>query len=81
MTLGDQKLDLRLGQWSPVFELKFKAGFAFTVHAVTQVILTEVKDRVSLYFVPLQIHPLHSCGTTPRRRAWSRMPGRSAAAT
>ena len=60
LTLGDQKLDLRLGQWSPVFEIKFKAGFAFTVHAVTQVILTELKDRVSLYFVPLQIHPLHS---------------------
>ncbi|HET6846899.1 MAG TPA: alkaline phosphatase family protein [Anaerolineales bacterium] len=60
LTLGDQRVDLRLGQWSPVFEIKFKAGFAFTVHAITQVILTELKDRVSLYFVPLQIHPLHS---------------------
>jgi len=30
------------------------------VHAITQVIVTELKDRVSLYFVPLQIHPLHS---------------------
>lgn len=59
LTLGDQNLELRLGQWSPVFEVKFKAGFAFSVHAVTQVILTELKDRVSLYFVPLQIHPLH----------------------
>jgi predicted AlkP superfamily phosphohydrolase/phosphomutase len=60
LMLGDQKLPLTLGKWSPVFELKFKAGFAFTVHAVTQVILTEIKDRVSLYFVPLQIHPLHA---------------------
>lgn len=60
LTLGDQKLQLALGTWSPVFELKFKAGFAFTVHAITQVILTELKDRVSLYFVPLQIHPLHA---------------------
>ena len=60
LTAGDQKLKLILGKWSPVFELKFKAGFAFTVHAVTQVILTEIKDRVSLYFVPLQIHPLHA---------------------
>lgn len=59
LTLGDRRLDLKLGEWSPVFEVKFKAGFAFTVHAVTQVILTELKDRVSLYFVPLQIHPLH----------------------
>lgn len=60
LTIGDQRLQLDLGKWSPVFELKFKAGFAFTVHAVTQVILTELKERVSLYFVPLQIHPLHA---------------------
>lgn len=60
LTIGDQRLDLKLGAWSPILEIKFKAGFAFTVHAVTQVILTELKDRVSLYFVPLQIHPLHA---------------------
>ena len=60
LTIGDQKLQLQLGRWSPVFELKFKAGFAFSVHAVTQVILTELRGRVSLYFVPLQIHPLHA---------------------
>jgi predicted AlkP superfamily phosphohydrolase/phosphomutase len=60
LTIGDQKLQLSLGKWSPVFEVKFKAGFAFNVQAVTQVILTEAKDRVSLYFVPLQIHPLHA---------------------
>jgi predicted AlkP superfamily phosphohydrolase/phosphomutase len=60
LIVGDQKVQLALGQWSPVFELKFKAGFAFTVHAITQVILTQVKEQVSLYFVPLQIHPLHS---------------------
>jgi predicted AlkP superfamily phosphohydrolase/phosphomutase len=60
LTIGKQKLELKLGQWSPIFELQFPAGFAYTVHAITQVILTEVKDRVSLYFLPLQIHPLHS---------------------
>ena len=60
LTIGNQKHKLSLGVWSPVIEIKFAAGFAFTVHAVTQVILTEIKDRVSLYFVPLQIHPLHS---------------------
>jgi predicted AlkP superfamily phosphohydrolase/phosphomutase len=60
LTIGDQKLRLSIGEWSPIFEVKFKAGFAFTVHAITQAILTEVKDRVSLYLVPLQIHPLHA---------------------
>jgi len=59
LTIDKQKLKLELGVWSPIIELKFQAGFAFTVHAITQVILTSVKDRVSLYFVPLQIHPLH----------------------
>jgi len=60
LTVGKQKMDLRLGQWSPIFEIQFPAGFAYTVHAITQVILTEINGRVSLYFLPLQIHPLHS---------------------
>ncbi len=58
--LGEQKITLRLGVWSPILELKFPAGFLTTVHAITKVILTELKGRVSLYFMPLQIHPLHS---------------------
>jgi predicted AlkP superfamily phosphohydrolase/phosphomutase len=60
LTIGDQKIRLSIGVWSPVIELKFQAGFAFFIHAVTQVILTEIRNRVSLYFLPLQIHPLHS---------------------
>lgn len=60
LTIGKQELRLRPGKWSPIFELVFPAGFAFSIHAVTQVIVTEIKDRVSLYFLPLQIHPLHS---------------------
>ncbi len=60
LTVGNQKIQLTVGTWSPIIELKFPAGFALTIHAVTQAILTEVKGRVSLYFLPLQIHPLHS---------------------
>ena len=60
LTIANQKYHLTLGQWSPIIELKFQAGFAFNVHAITQVILTGVKNKVSLYFLPLQIHPLHS---------------------
>jgi predicted AlkP superfamily phosphohydrolase/phosphomutase len=60
LTLGEQKITLRLGEWSPIIELKFPAGFLATVHAITKVILTELKGRVSLYVMPLQIHPLHS---------------------
>ena len=60
LTIGKQKLDLKLGVWSPIFEVQFPGGMLSTVHAITQVILTEIKERLSLYFLPLQIHPLHS---------------------
>lgn len=60
LVIGKQELRLKPGQWSPIFELVFPAGFMFSVHAVTQVIVTEIRERVSLYFLPLQIHPLHS---------------------
>ena len=60
LTIGKQELRVTPGKWSPIFELVFPAGFAFSIHAITQVIVTEIKDRVSLYFLPLQIHPLHS---------------------
>jgi len=60
VTIGSQKIQLSKGKWSQIIELKFQAGFAFAVQAVTQVILTETGDKVSLYFLPLQIHPLHA---------------------
>jgi predicted AlkP superfamily phosphohydrolase/phosphomutase len=63
LTIGNQKIPLSLGEWSPIIELKFQAGFAFSVHAITQVILTEAGSTVSLYSLPLQIHPLHPLWT------------------
>lgn len=60
VTIDRQKLKFKLGVWSPIIELQFKAGFAFNVQSITQGILTGVDGRVSLYFLPLQIHPLHS---------------------
>lgn len=60
LTIAQQKITLQLGVWSPIVELKFQAGFLATVHAITKVILTDIKGRVSLYMMPLQIHPLHS---------------------
>ena len=60
LTIGNQKIQLSTGKWSQIIELKFQAGFALSIQAVTQAILTETGDRVSLYFLPLQIHPLHA---------------------
>lgn len=60
LTIEKQKIHLSPGKWSPIIELKFPAGFAFSVHTITQAILTETGERVSLYLLPFQIHPLHS---------------------
>jgi predicted AlkP superfamily phosphohydrolase/phosphomutase len=58
--IGDHKFALQLGKWSPIFGLSFKMGTFVKVHALTQVILTCLEPDVSLYFLPLQIDPLHS---------------------
>jgi predicted AlkP superfamily phosphohydrolase/phosphomutase len=60
LSLGETSLQLRVGEWSPILELKFKAGFLLTVHAITRVILTILDGVVRVYALPLQIHPLHS---------------------
>jgi predicted AlkP superfamily phosphohydrolase/phosphomutase len=52
--------DVRLGEWSEIVELRFKAGMLFNIHAITRFILTSVNDAVRLYALPLQIHPLHT---------------------
>lgn len=60
LTIGDQQLQLRKGEWSEIIELRFKAGMFFNAHAITRVILTHVNDVIRFYTLPLQIHPLHS---------------------
>jgi predicted AlkP superfamily phosphohydrolase/phosphomutase len=60
LTLGDRQIQLRLGEWSEIVEVKFKAGLFFSVHAITRVILTSLQGVVRLYTLPLQIHPLHA---------------------
>ncbi|MBC7875874.1 MAG: alkaline phosphatase family protein [Anaerolineales bacterium] len=60
ITFGDKQLQLRVGEWSEIVEVKFKAGFLFNVHAITRMILTSLNGAVRLYTLPLQIHPLHA---------------------
>ncbi|MCE9647514.1 MAG: alkaline phosphatase family protein [Chloroflexi bacterium] len=60
LTIGDKQIELRLGIWSDVIEIKFKAGLLFTVHAITRAILTSLDGVVRVYTLPLQIHPLHA---------------------
>lgn len=58
LRIGDKLVRLQKGVWSPILELSFKMGRFFKLKAITRVILTELEDEVSLYILPLQIHPL-----------------------
>ena len=60
LTVGGNNIQLQVGEWSQILELQFKVSLLFTVHAITRVILTSLRGGVRLYFLPLQIHPLHS---------------------
>lgn len=59
LSVGKQSMELELGIWSPILELKFRVGRFFSVHAQTRLILTQIRPDVRLYALPLQIHPLH----------------------
>lgn len=60
LVLGKQAIILKEGVWSPIIELTFNVGFMIKVRAITRVILTHSQPEPRLYFLPLQIHPLHS---------------------
>lgn len=60
LTIDRQSIELRLGEWSDIVELRFKAGMLTGIHAITRLIATRLKGTVRVYALPLQIHPLHS---------------------
>jgi predicted AlkP superfamily phosphohydrolase/phosphomutase len=60
LTIDNQQIQLGLGEWSEIVELRFKAGMLFNVHAITRFIATSLEGIVRIYSLPLQIHPLHS---------------------
>lgn len=57
--MAKQKASFKPGEWSAIFELPFSVGFGMTVKAVSRAILTNL-NPVSIYFLPLQLHPLAS---------------------
>lgn len=58
--LGSSVIDLRVGEWSPIFQVTFKLGMLLTIQTLTRVIVTQLRPHLRLYFLPLQLHPLHS---------------------
>lgn len=59
LKIGKQPIELRKGCWSPILELSFPMRLGFRVHAITRVIWNDHYTDPGLYFLPLQIHPLH----------------------
>jgi predicted AlkP superfamily phosphohydrolase/phosphomutase len=55
-----QEHKLIRGTWSPILHLTFPMGLGVSVHAITQVMFNDHPSGPGVYFLPLQIHPLHS---------------------
>jgi predicted AlkP superfamily phosphohydrolase/phosphomutase len=75
LAIGNGSIDLIKGEWSPILEIHFRVRRFVSVRALTRVILTQTRPAVTLYALPLQIHPLHSPWSyaTPRsfvKQAW-----------
>ena len=60
MTIDKQQVEVRLGEWSDIVELRFKAGMLFNIYAITRFIAVSLQGTIRIYALPLQIHPLHS---------------------
>jgi predicted AlkP superfamily phosphohydrolase/phosphomutase len=60
LRIGSQTVDLMLGEWSPIVELRFRVKTFISVRALTRVILTATMPTTTVYFLPLQLHPLGS---------------------
>lgn len=60
LEFDSSSLELTAGMWSPIFEVTFKLGRIVAVTCVARAIVGQVQPQVRLYFLPLQLHPLHS---------------------
>jgi predicted AlkP superfamily phosphohydrolase/phosphomutase len=60
LQIDQHHLELKLGEWSEMVELRFKSGLLTNVHAITRLIATSLNGAIRVYALPLQIHPLHS---------------------
>jgi predicted AlkP superfamily phosphohydrolase/phosphomutase len=54
-----QTFRLKLAEWSPIIQIRFKASWLASVHAITRLVITRLEPHVEFYVLPLQIHPLH----------------------
>ena len=68
LKVGEVKIDLVVGEWSPIIDVNFRMSHFYSLCGITRVIMTHARPHPRLYFLPLQIHPLK----TPWRYTSSR---------
>lgn len=59
LKINDSIIRFEVGKWSPVIGISFKVGLFMKVEAITRAIVTSTVP-FQIYFLPAQIHPLHS---------------------
>jgi predicted AlkP superfamily phosphohydrolase/phosphomutase len=60
LQIEKQSIELETGSWSSMIEVVFKVGFGVSIRGITRAILNTSDKAPKIYFLPLQIHPLHS---------------------
>lgn len=60
LKLGKQEVALLKDQWSPFLHVRFKMQLGVSLHAITRALFTDHAFGPAVYFLPLQIHPLHA---------------------
>ena len=73
ITIDSQQIDLHLGEWSEIIELRFKAGMLFNIYAITRLIAVSLRDVIRIYALPLQIHPRRASKRRATQRARPRV--------
>ena len=59
ITVGSEKLTLKVGEYSEWIPVEFKAGLGFTAHGICRFYLKEVAPEVEVYVTPVNIDPGH----------------------
>lgn len=58
ITLPDEKLQLKNGEWSPHVIIRFSTGLMGKVSAVTRIVCIESEPFPSVFVLPMQINPV-----------------------
>jgi len=60
LLVANKAYNLSPGSWSQIIEITFKVGLGTSIKAVTRAIFTNTTGYPTIYFLPLQLHPLKS---------------------